>query len=104
MGGHTGSRQRMGQSNRNRPRAGAYVDDVWVGIALETLQHSFHQMLRFRTGNQNCRRDLERQAKKFLKADDVLKRLRSQAAPDKPFELTRFSGRKYALRMSQQAH
>ena len=56
----------MRNCNSDCTRTGSHVNDAWIRVAFEPLQHGFYQMLGFRTGDQNIGRDFEEQAEKLL--------------------------------------
>ena len=70
----------MGNRNSDCARTGPHVNDARVRIAVEPLQHGFHQMLGFGTRDQNIGRNFEEQSEKLLLAGKVLHWFTCQAA------------------------
>src|SRR5271168_393966 len=93
----------MRNRNSDCTRTGPHVNDAWVRIAVETLQHCFDQMLGFRTRDQNIRRDLEQKTEKFLLASKVLHRFVRKTALEQALKLGCFLRGKRALGMREQS-
>ena len=72
------------------------------GFDANVLQRCFHQMLGFRTRDEDSRGHFEEQAEKLLRAGDVLHGFAGQASLEKAFQLIGFSRGEETLGMSQQ--
>ena len=102
-GRHMGMGEGVPKHNRDGARAGAHVDHAGAGLGADAFEQRFHQVLGFGTGDEDIGRHLEEQAKKLLRASDVLHRLGSQAAGEKALVLGQLRRGERALRICEKS-